>query len=152
MAHADKGVHVDEVAEALLGGEVGGRLVEAVAQEVVGEQAVEALAAPGLVLDILDGVDGVELVEVGDAGSRLEVQARLTPRMRVSMASRFLSTSCCEARPETAAVADSLSSDLRAVVSFSMVKCADRKFFRRSSLGRRSSGWSCLKREGKGSC
>lgn len=77
MAHADKGVHVDEVAEALLGGEVGGRLVEAVAQEVVGEQAVEALAAPGLVLDVLDGVDGVELVEVGDAGGRLEVQARL---------------------------------------------------------------------------
>lgn len=41
-------------------------------------------------------------------------------------------------------MADSLSSALSAVVSLSMTAWADRKFLRRSSLGSRSSGWSCV--------
>lgn len=47
------------------------------AQQVVRQQAVQPAATPGLILDVLDRVHRVELVEVGDAGSRLQVQARL---------------------------------------------------------------------------
>lgn len=69
---------------------------------------------------------------------------RFTPRMRAIMVSRLRRTSGCAARPETAAVADSLRRVLRAEVSFSMVKWAERKFLRRSSLGSRRRGWSCI--------
>lgn len=56
------------------------------AEEVVGEQAVEAAAAPGLVLDVLGRVHGVELVEVDDAGGGLGVQALLLVRVRRQLA------------------------------------------------------------------
>lgn len=76
-AHALKRLEVDQGLHVALLGELLGGAVVAVAQEVVGEQAVEAAAAPGLVLDVLGGADGVEVVEVDDAGGRLGVQAGL---------------------------------------------------------------------------
>lgn len=47
------------------------------AQQIVGQQAVQPLPAPGLVLDVFHRVESVELVEVGDAGGGLGVQTGL---------------------------------------------------------------------------
>lgn len=76
-AHALERLHVDEGLHAALPGQLLGAGIVAVAEQVIREQAVEAAAAPGLVLDVLGRGDGVELVEVDDAGGGLGVQALL---------------------------------------------------------------------------
>lgn len=76
-ARGDKGIDIDEVLDPTLLRQLPCALVVSVPQQIVGEQAVQPLPAPGLVLDILDRVEGVELVEVGDAGGGLGVQAGL---------------------------------------------------------------------------
>ena len=53
------------------------------AQEVIDEQAVEARAAPDLILDVLDVVHGVQLGQVPDPGLLLPVQPRLFVRRRL---------------------------------------------------------------------
>lgn len=47
------------------------------AQQVVRQQAVKALPAPGLVFDVVDRGHGVELVQVGDASRSVSVKAGL---------------------------------------------------------------------------
>lgn len=78
-AHLLEGLDVDEELDAALAGEVAGAGTVAAAQQVVDEEAVEARAAPDLVLDVVDAVHGAELGEVAGAGLLVPLEAVLLP-------------------------------------------------------------------------
>lgn len=72
-SHLLKRLNVNELLDPAVAGQHTGALAVALAQQVVDEHALQAGAAPGLVLDVVEALHGVDLGEVLYAGGLVAV-------------------------------------------------------------------------------
>lgn len=77
LAHLNEYLNVDEVFNLFLVCESTGAVVVAVTEEIVHEQPIESLAAPGLILDVVVAMHSVELAKMGDTSGGLVIEACL---------------------------------------------------------------------------